>query len=144
MIKIRVEVNEINYQNKMNPWSQPNLECMWWAQALVYSYGGQRTTLGIVPQELSTLIFGEKKSLTGIWGSLNRLDLLARDPQGWLCLYLPGFVISSTHHHSQLFTSELEICASCLRGSQTLSSASLTELSPQSKFGFWKIELTNL
>lgn len=49
--------------------------------------GGQRSALGVVPQELFTLLF-ETKSLPGPWGTLVRLDWLTKEPQGSTCLYL--------------------------------------------------------
>lgn len=52
-----------------------------------YSHGIQKTTLGIAPQELFILFFGQCLSLT--WGSPIRLCCLASQLQGCSCLCLP-------------------------------------------------------
>lgn len=81
----------------------------------MHMHEGQRSTLGVVLQELTVLFFATE-SPVGIWCLSIRLSYLASKLQRSACLCFPSARITSTCNHARLFTQVLEnkIMSSCL------------------------------
>lgn len=83
-------------------------------------YRGQRSLLGFVLQEPSTLsfetLFFDAESLTGCWDTQSELDGLAFQPLGSACLQHPSAQITSMYRDVFTGVPGIEVNSLCLCG----------------------------
>lgn len=84
------------------PCSATIIDCVSLQVHMCVCGGGQRSTSGVVPQDLS-ILFIETGCLIRTWNSPFRLGWLGREPQTTPCLWLSSSGITNMYHHTWLF-----------------------------------------